>query len=154
MFTNQGLTSGVQLAAGGGAWSTISDVNMKENFLPVNARDILRGVLNIPVSTWNYKSQDRSIRHIGVMAQDFRSTFNVGESDRMITTIDTDGVALAAIQGLNEELKDRDKKIAEQETKLTALEKQLQLQQQAIDALKAIVCAENPNAAVCARKPE
>lgn len=42
--------------------------------------------------------------HIGPMAQDFNAAFQLGESDRAITTVDADGVALAAIQGLNQKL--------------------------------------------------
>jgi trimeric autotransporter adhesin len=44
------------------------------------------------------------------MAQDFRAAFAVGESETGITTIDADGVALAAIQGLNEKLEVRSQK--------------------------------------------
>jgi hypothetical protein len=34
----------------------------------------------------------------------FKAAFNVGESDTGITTVDADGVALAAIQGLNQKV--------------------------------------------------
>ena len=41
------------------------------------------------------------IRHLGPMAQDFRSAFGLGEDNRHIDTVaDSEGVALAAIQGL------------------------------------------------------
>jgi trimeric autotransporter adhesin len=49
---------------------------------------------------WSYKTQGPSIRHMGPTAQDFSRAFGLGEDDRHITTIDADGVALAAIQGL------------------------------------------------------
>jgi hypothetical protein len=48
------------------------------------------------------------VRHIGPMAQDFYAAFQVGADDTHITTIDENGVALAAIKGLyqqNQELK-------------------------------------------------
>ena len=58
--------------------------------------------------------------------------FQVGEDERYISTIDADGVALAAIQGLYEMLKDKQAQIArlaEQNDRLaerlTALEKQV-----------------------------
>ncbi len=104
LFSNTNATTGVSLAAGGSSWSSISDRNAKENFAPVNVREVLEKVAALPVTTWNYKSQDASIRHIGPMAQDFRAAFGVGESDTGITSIDADGVALAAIQGLNQKL--------------------------------------------------
>jgi hypothetical protein len=37
------------------------------------------------------------------MAQDFYAAFSVGEDNRHITSIDEDGVALAAIQALHRE---------------------------------------------------
>lgn len=35
------------------------------------------------------------------MAQDFHAAFGLGSDDKGISTVDADGVALAAIQGLN-----------------------------------------------------
>jgi len=37
---------------------------------------------------------------MGPLAQDFFAAFGLGEDDKHITTIDADGVALAAIQAL------------------------------------------------------
>ncbi|HKQ53844.1 MAG TPA: tail fiber domain-containing protein, partial [Pyrinomonadaceae bacterium] len=74
LTSNSGGSAGVTLSAGGGSWNSLSDRNMKANFAAVNPRDILRGVLNLPISTWNYKTQAASVRHIGPMAQDFFST--------------------------------------------------------------------------------
>ncbi len=96
-----GVDAGVRVPPGGNAWQALSDRNAKTNFAPVNGRDLLEKLAAVPMTTWNYKSQDASIRHIGPMAQDFYAAFGVGEDDRHITTIDADGVALAAIQGLN-----------------------------------------------------
>jgi hypothetical protein len=120
IYSNSGATSGVTLAPGAGTWSSLSDRNMKENFAAVNSRDILRRVLKLPISTWNYKTQDASIRHIGAMAQDFKAAFQVGENDKMISTIDPDGVTLAAIQGLNEELNEQTTKLKTENKALRA----------------------------------
>ncbi|HEX8492451.1 MAG TPA: tail fiber domain-containing protein [Pyrinomonadaceae bacterium] len=159
LTSNSGGTAGVSLAAGGGSWSSLSDRNMKANFALVNPREILRGVLRLPISTWNYKSQNTNVRHIGPMAQDFFSTFKVGEGDRTIATIDPDGVALAAIQGLNEEIKDRDAKIEGQQRQVDRLQQQLnQLQQQVkeqqslMDGLRKLVCQQNSQSDVCKTK--
>jgi hypothetical protein len=142
LTSNSGGSAGVTLPAGGGSWNNLSDRSMKANFAAVDPRAILRGVLALPISTWNYKSQDASVRHIGPMAQDFFATFKVGEGDKTIATIDPDGVALAAIQGLNEELKDRDARI-------DALQRQARQQQQQIDGLKKLLCMQHPDAQVC-----
>jgi hypothetical protein len=100
VFTNQGLTSGVELAAGGSGWSAVSDRNRKENFLGMEGEDVLARLRSVPVTSWNYRSQDRSIRHMGPMAQDFYAAFGLGESELMINSVDIDGVNMAAIQAL------------------------------------------------------
>jgi microcystin-dependent protein len=106
-FTNPGATIGSQLTNNAIAWSTMSDRNIKENFQPVNVRAVLEKLAQMPVTEWNVKQADPSIRHIGPMAQDFHAAFHLnGPDDRWICTSDADGVALAAIKGLYEELKD------------------------------------------------
>lgn len=82
------------------AFNPSSDRNLKENFAPVDPTDVLDKVTRLPVSQWNFK-QDSSARHLGPMAQDFHAAFGLGSDDRHIATVDSDGVALAAIQGLN-----------------------------------------------------
>jgi hypothetical protein len=67
---------------------------------------VLSRVAALPLAVWNYKSQDATIRHLGPMAQDFHAAFGLGESDTGITGVDADGVALAAIQGLNQKLEE------------------------------------------------
>jgi hypothetical protein len=104
LFSNSGATAGVSLPAGSGSWTTLSDRNAKENFAEINPRQVLEKVAALPLATWNYKSQDASIRHMGPTAQDFRAAFGLGESETGIATIDADGVALTAIQGLNQKV--------------------------------------------------
>ncbi len=149
LTSNSGGSAGVTLPAGGGAWNNLSDRNSKENFAAVDSREILRGVLGLPISTWNYKSQNDSVRHIGAMAQDFASIFKVGDNNTSISTIDPDGIAFAAIQGLFAEIKDRDARINEQQQQLNQFQQQLNQQQLMIDGLKKLICANNPNADVC-----
>ncbi len=117
--------AGVQVAAGGGSWSSISDRNLKQNLTPVDSKELLEKLAALPISTWNYKAQDPSIRHIGPTAQDFYAAFGVGEDDKHITSIDADGVAFAAIQQLYEvqqELKEKVQRIEQLETKVAQLE--------------------------------
>lgn len=66
--------------------------------------EVLAKVSALPVSTWNHKAQDKAIRHVGPMAQDFKAAFGVGVSDTGITTVDAEGVAPAAIQGVDQKL--------------------------------------------------
>ena len=86
---------------------------------------MLRKLASVPVSTWSYRSQDDSIRHIGPMAQDFFRAFGVGEDRRRIASVDADGVALAAIKGLHRELQAERRRRHEQERRLARLEARL-----------------------------
>ena len=55
------------------------------------------------------------------MAQDFAAAFNVGEDDKHITTIDADGVSLAALQGLYQIVQDKDQRITQLEREVAQL---------------------------------
>ena len=121
--------SGVTLPAGGTAWATISDQNAKKNFTLVNDKDILDKLAAVPVESWNYKwEKDSDVPNIGPMAQAFKAAFYPGRDNKSITTLEFDGVELAAIQGLNQKLNDRDaeiQKLQKQLDDLQALVKQL-----------------------------
>lgn len=125
-YANTAATIGVYLAPGGNSWAATSDRNAKENFREVDPKEILARVAALPVLNYNLKSQDKSIRHLGPMAQDFAAAFQLGEDNKHITTIDADGVALAAIQGLNQKLEEKDARIAELEKRLADLETKMQ----------------------------
>ncbi len=120
-------TSGVQVATGGNAWSTVSDRASKENFRPVDTRLLLARLAEIPITTWNYKSQDSSIRHIGPMAQDFNALLPElgGEGEKYINSLDADGVSLAAIQGLYQMVQEKDAEISNLKSQISALEARL-----------------------------
>lgn len=81
-----------------------SDRNVKEDFRPVDTQAVLEKVVALPLSQWRYKSDEERSRHLGPMAQDFQAAFGLGADDKHIATVDADGVALAAIQGLNEKV--------------------------------------------------
>ena len=76
----------------------------------------------MPITTWNYKEQSDSIRHMGPMAQDFYAALGLGLGDKTIDTIDPDGVGLAAIQGLHALVEEKDARISELEARLERLE--------------------------------
>ena len=143
IYSNSGLTAGVTLAAGGGSWSSVSDRNLKENVAEVDARDILERLARVPVTTWNYKSQDDSIRHMGPMGQDFHSAFGIGEVDTKIGTIDADGVALAAIQGLYEIVQEKDCEIENLKSEISELKEDREVEKlrSEIEDLKELVKA-------------
>ena len=122
-----------------------SDRNAKTDFVSLNAKTILAKVAQLPISTWSYRNEaGDGIRHIGPTAQDFQALFGVGYDEKSIATVDADGVALAAIKGLVDELQERDTRNALQQQRIVALEQQfgeiaaaqLQLQDMAQMVLK------------------
>ncbi len=121
IFSNTAATTGVLLAAGGGTWTSVSDREAKENFKVVDGIEILDRLAEIPITTWNYKSQDPAVRHMGPMAQDFYEAFGLGLGERTIDQIDPDGVALAAIQALNAKVRERDGELIRLRTQVTEL---------------------------------
>ena len=125
LYSSTNTTAGTQLASGSGSWTALSDRNAKKAVVPIDSREVLDRVVAMPLSTWQYTTQDEKFRHMGPMAQDFYSAFHLGESDTGIDTIDADGVALAAIQGLNAKLEERDREIAENNRKIAELSAQV-----------------------------
>lgn len=118
-------SAGACLAAGSGSWSMCSDIATKTDIREIEAADILARIESLPIRQWRYKSQDSTVRHIGPMAQDFHAAFGVGDDPRYITSVDADGVALAAIQELARLLRAESERaaqrIAELESQIAAL---------------------------------
>ncbi len=118
-----------------GVWSNASDRNRKTDFKEVDPRDVLDKLAVMPVRQWRYTNEDACVKHIGPVAQDFRSAFGLGDDDKTIGTIDADGVALAAIQGLNQKLEDRSRKADTRVQKLEAENAELKRQLAEIQAM-------------------
>ncbi|MGH7950451.1 MAG: tail fiber domain-containing protein [Limisphaerales bacterium] len=101
-----------------------SDRNAKEDFESVNPETVLAKVSSLPITEWNYKTDAATQKHIGPMAQDFHAAFDLnGKDDKHISVIDEGGVALAAIQGLNQKLNEKDAEIQDLKQRLDRLEK-------------------------------
>lgn len=103
------------------SWINASDRDAKEHFAPVESREVLAKVAALPISRWSYKESDGST-HLGPVAQDFHQAFGLGVDDKSIATVDADGVALAAIQGLNQVVKEKEAEIRELRARLERLE--------------------------------
>ena len=103
-----------------------SDRNIKENIELVDGREILDKVVAMPISTWNYKREKDDVPHMGPMAQDFYAAFKLGINDKTIFDIDRSGVALAAIQGLNQKIESKDEEITELKNTVDELTQRLE----------------------------
>jgi hypothetical protein len=122
-----------------GSLTEASDVNVKKNFVAVDGRQVLAAVVEMPITTWSFKADDTSARHIGPTAQDFHAAYGLGVDDKHIAPKDVAGVALAAIQGLNEVVSEQDAQIkaleernANMQAQNRALEKRLAALERAV----------------------
>jgi trimeric autotransporter adhesin len=137
-------SAGVALLPGATAWSTVSDRNAKKNFEQVDTVAVLDKLAAVPIQQWNYKwEKDSDVPNIGPMAQDFKHAFYPGRDDKSISTLEFDGVELAAIQGLNEKLEAQAK---EKDAEITDLKQQNdQLAKQLNDLASAVKMLERKN---------
>ena len=96
-----------------GVWvSGSSSKASKTDFAAVDTRHVLEQVTHLPITTWRYKQGEGEVRHMGPMAEDFDAAFGIGYGPQTIADLDARGVALAAIQGLNQKL---DQKLKEKD---------------------------------------
>ena len=145
-YTNTSLNAGSYLAVDGSAWNAVSSRSRKENLAPVDARKLLTKLAAIEIGTWNYKVQAPSIRHVGPMADDFNALLPGlgGEGEEYINSLDADGIALAAIQGLYELSQEQSAHIEALETENTAQQKQIDGLEARLAALEQGLQANDP----------
>jgi hypothetical protein len=129
LYTNATKTTGMSMNAGGSSWVVISDRSRKQDFLAVDGEDMLARIRTLPVSTWRYIDEaDRSVLHIGPMAQDWKRAFGFSRDGTTINMSDFDGVNLAAIQALERrtaELRTQQAEVARLRTELTETQRRL-----------------------------
>jgi Chaperone of endosialidase/Head domain of trimeric autotransporter adhesin len=137
LYTSSDYTSNCLLASGSNAWSTSSDIRIKENFAEINGEDFLKKISNLHLTSWNYKKQNpATFRHYGPMAQDFYAAFGKDKygtigNDTTINSADFAGVSFIAIQALEKRTAEYKKENAELKAMLLQLRKE-------VDALKEI----------------
>ncbi len=102
-----------------------SSRRIKRDIVAVDTADVLSKVATMPIASWSYLADHDGARHLGPMAEDFHAAFGLGSSDARIATVDADGVALAAIQGLHRLVEEKEARIGELEIRLADLEARL-----------------------------
>lgn len=102
-LTVSGGSGGNAFLSNGGTWSNASSRSFKENVAAVDPLAVLDRLVALPISTWRYIGSEEGV-HLGPMAEDFKAAFDLAGDGKSIATVDADGVALAAIQGLNQKL--------------------------------------------------
>ena len=106
----------------GGLLTEASSVLLKEHFVAIDGQEVLDRLARLPITTWNYKTDASSIRHMGPMAQDFFAAFGLGADDRHIAPLDVNGVALAGVQALSQQVQALQQQNADLLERLQALE--------------------------------
>ncbi len=106
---------GPVLHPGAGSWASLSDASLKVFVAPSDPATVLQRLGDLKLFRWRYLGQRSGVSHIGPLADEFRAAFGVGEDDRTISTVDPDGIALAALKGLLE-------RVAQQEETIRRLE--------------------------------
>jgi len=105
-----------------------SSRSKKTDFSPVDGKDVLARVMKLPITQWRFKEGPEGHMHIGPVAEDFQHLFelnNGAEAGKNISLIDTNGVALAAIQGMYGLLTERDQEIENLKKENLALNERL-----------------------------
>ena len=115
------LGNGAYLSTGG-SWTNSSARASKTGFAPINPMSILEKVVAMPITTWTYRNAQAEGTHMGPVAEDFKASFGLSGDGKSIGTVDADGVALAAIQGLNQKLESEN---AALRSRLEAIEEKL-----------------------------
>jgi hypothetical protein len=82
------------------SWTCASSRTLKENYLAVDGEDVLARIRTLPITTWNMIGGDRTVRHLGPVAEDFYAAFGLGLGETTIGLGDIDGVNLAAAKAL------------------------------------------------------
>jgi hypothetical protein len=108
-----------------------SDRNLKSDIQPIDGKEVLARVSQLPISSWHYTSAPDK-RHVGPMAQDFHAAFGLnGADDTHISEVDIGGVSLAAIQELNSQMKSQ---MQTKDAQIAALQAQVAEQMKVKDA--------------------
>ncbi len=116
----------------GGILTEASSVLLKEHFVTIDGQEVLERLARLPITTWNYKTDAPSVRHMGPMAQDFYAAFGLGADERHLAPLDVNGVALAGVQALSQQ-------VQAQATEIATLEQQNAELLQRLQALEALV---------------
>lgn len=99
--------------------------DLKEDFAPVDGRDVLARLAAMPVTEWSFRSDPTRQRHIGPVAEDFQAAFGLGQEGKGLNLTDVNGVTIAALQGLHATVEEQRQVIDMQQQLIEKLEERL-----------------------------
>ena len=114
----------------------LSDKFSKTALSPVNCQEILERLEMLPIQIWSYRAEHPQVRHIGPTGQDFHQIFQLGQDERFISTVDADGIALAALQGLLHKTKEKEVIIQDQREQIRKMKENISAQMRRMAVLE------------------
>jgi hypothetical protein len=126
-------TTGAHLTTGG-TWTNASSRALKTAFEAIDPGEVLARLLALPLTRWQYRDSPAEGVHLGPVAEEFHAAFGLGADGSAISTVDANGVALAAIQGLNAKLEAERDALHERVGRLDAENAALRARLEAIEA--------------------
>lgn len=112
-----------------------SSRTLKAGFTPIDSKRVLQQLARVPITRWHYRTEGPEEEHVGPVAEDFREAFGVGDGQH-IATVDADGVAFAAIQGLYHLVQEQQRVVQEQQRVVQAQQRGIAALQQENQALR------------------
>lgn len=110
-----------------GTLSQGSSLTLKENLEPIQGLNLLQSLAKLPLYTWNYRQADKNDRHLGPTAEDFHRLFGLGNNEKVIAPGDMAGIALSAVQAMQQQLQAKEQALQLLQQRLEALEARLGL---------------------------
>ena len=95
---------------------------LKTDLTEIDPKEVVGLLAGLDVSSWRYRTDADSVRHIGPMAEDFYQAFGLGRDPEHISVADMSGVLLAAVKGLAEKVEALEEEKADLAKRLAALE--------------------------------
>lgn len=105
-FYSNSAGAGVTLSKNATSWSSISDRTKKEHLVELDYKNVLEKVDKLPIYQYNYIGTDPELLCRGPVAQDWHELFPSKKDPLRIETMDLDGISLASIKALSQEVKE------------------------------------------------
>ena len=142
-FTDTLSSTGVYMNRGAGGWTAVCSRDAKENFSPVDGEWILDRIRELPVTEWNYKAGDPSVKYIGPVAEDFWDAFHLnGDDNKGINSVSIDGVNMAGVKALEKRTRLQQERIDSQEARIAAQQEEIRVLEARLARLEGLL--ENP----------
>lgn len=102
-----------------------SSRTIKHEIEPLDGVEILSAIRELPLYSWKYREDPAQASHVGPMAEDIHAAFRLGSDEKHLSPSDSAGLALAAVQGLDQRVEARLDELRETVELLAATNREL-----------------------------